>query len=78
LRRGLERANALGAPGFGLRLSCDLADLLAGDGRTQEARELLAGACEGFSQGEGTRDLRHAREQLARLTPALPSGASQA
>lgn len=63
----LEAAAASQSLAWTLRASCDLAALLCDHREMQEARALLAPVYARFEDGFETRDLRKARELLARL-----------
>jgi class 3 adenylate cyclase/predicted ATPase len=67
-RRALQTARLQRARSFELRASTSLARLWRQRGRHAEARQLLADACRGFSEGLQTADLRDARELLEALT----------
>jgi len=66
-RQALEIARRQGALMFELRTATSLARLLRGQGRTPEARTLLADVYGTFQEGFATRDLREARELLDEL-----------
>jgi len=63
-RRGLQVAREQKARSLELRLAVRLARLLAGRGRPEEARTLLAPIYDGFTEGFETQDLRDARALL--------------
>lgn len=65
--KALEVARAQGARSFELRAANSLAHLWAGQGRCDEARDLLAPIHGWFTEGFDTADLREARELLNAL-----------
>jgi predicted ATPase len=65
-RRAVEISRERKARSWGLRASMSLGSLWHSQGRTAEARELVAEAFGGFSEGFGTPDLVAARELLDR------------
>lgn len=65
--KALEVARAQGARSFELRAANSLAHLWAGQGRCDEARDLLAPIHGWFTEGFDTADLREARELLTAL-----------
>ena len=67
LSRALDIARRQGAKSLELRAAIDLARLWSGQSRRGEARELLAGIYEGFTEGFDTGDLRAARDLLSGL-----------
>jgi tetratricopeptide (TPR) repeat protein len=64
LRSALAMTSSIGARGFELRAATELASLLAEQGRTAEARTVLAPRYERFTEGHHTLDLIAARELL--------------
>ncbi|WP_394831050.1 protein kinase [Pendulispora rubella] len=63
--RGLERSRAQHSRSWGLRLACSYGRLLASQGKTSEAKGLLAPILSTFAEGHGTRDLRMAQALLS-------------
>ncbi len=68
LTQALDTARAQSALGFELRAAHSLAEFWAGQGRADEAFELLAGVYARFSEGFETLDLRSARRLLDTLS----------
>ncbi len=68
--RSLERARAQGAMSWELRTALSLARLERSQGRTSEARQLLQGIYERFSEGFGSSDLKRAKLILEELNLA--------
>ena len=68
--RSLDRARGQGALSWELRTAMSLARLERMQGRTREAREILQGVYDRFTEGFGTSDLKHARELLDELKAA--------
>jgi adenylate cyclase len=66
-RRALAVAREQGSRGFELRAVVSLARLLSECGRCAEARDLLAPACGGFTEGFDTPDLKEAKALLDAL-----------
>lgn len=66
-RRSLEGARHQAAPAWELRTATDMAALLAGQGRRDEAAALLRPVFEHFSEGAETADLQAAQRLLAML-----------
>ncbi|WP_218508866.1 AAA family ATPase [Variovorax sp. dw_308] len=66
-RLSLDWARTQQARSWELRTATSLAEMLHKQGRTSEARELLAPVYQWFTEGFGTRDLVHAREVLKAL-----------
>jgi predicted ATPase len=66
MQRAIEIARAQGARCFELRAATSLARLHLDQKRSEEALRLLAHVCGQFSEGFETRDLKEAREVLAR------------
>ena len=64
LRTALRQARGIGARAFELRIASDLCQLLLGQGRRTEAKDLLSPVLAFFREGLGTQDLRRARELL--------------
>jgi hypothetical protein len=67
LLRGRNEAREQDTPGWGLRIASDLAGLWVKQGRRTEARTLLVGEYERFTEGFETRDLRVAKTLLTSL-----------
>lgn len=67
LMHALAIARRQNARSLELRAATGLARFWAGQGRTQEARDLLAAVYTGFTEGFDTRDLREARTLLREL-----------
>lgn len=68
LRRALRTARQQSAKSYELRVAMSLARVWAGRGEATEARRLLAGVYEWFTEGFETRDLREARQLLEVLS----------
>jgi serine/threonine protein kinase len=66
MQRAIEIARAQGTRCFELRAATSLARLHLDQKRSEEALRLLAHVCGQFSEGFETRDLKEAREVLAR------------
>jgi hypothetical protein len=62
----LQKARAAGARGFELRVACDLCELLEPQGRRADGQQLVAAVLGTFSEGQGTADVRRARELVTR------------
>jgi predicted ATPase len=65
LRQSLELSRRQGARAWELRAAIDLAALLAGQGRSENARGLLQPVFEQFVEGSDTADLKAAERLLA-------------
>jgi DNA-binding winged helix-turn-helix (wHTH) protein/tetratricopeptide (TPR) repeat protein len=65
--RALDIARRQSAKSLELRAAMSLARLWSGQGKREEARELLSGVYGWFTEGFGTRDLQEARELLGEL-----------
>ena len=63
-RRALEVASRQGSKGWELRAATSLGRLWRSQGRTDEARELVAGAYAWFMEGFDTADVRDAKALL--------------
>ncbi|PMQ14759.1 winged helix-turn-helix domain-containing protein [Janthinobacterium sp. AD80] len=68
LQEALALAREQGVPGWELRCATSLATLLHAQGRSAEARALLAPVHACFEQGQGSTDVMAAAQLLARLT----------
>jgi predicted ATPase len=68
-RAALSIARQQGTKGFELRAATSLARLLGGQGRSEEARELLTPVYGSFTEGFDAADLNDAKALLAELTP---------
>jgi len=66
-------ARRQGALAWELRAAMSLAQLWQGHGRAQEARTLLSGVAQRFTEGHATADLRQAAALLAG-TPPVTAG----
>jgi predicted ATPase len=64
-RRAVERAREFGAPALELRAATGLARLWTSQGRTTDARALLAPLVEAFREGRELGDIRDARAVLS-------------
>jgi predicted ATPase/DNA-binding winged helix-turn-helix (wHTH) protein len=64
LLRSVDLARRQSARSLELRAEMALGELLASVGRTEEARDRLAAAYRGFTEGHETRDLRIARQMM--------------
>jgi predicted ATPase len=71
LVRSLDWARKQSALGWELRTAVPLARLWAQHGRAQNARDMLAGVYEQFTEGFETPDLKAARRLLDELEAAL-------
>ena len=67
LMHSLELSRRQGARASELRTAIDLARLMAGQGRREDARDLLERVFAGFSEGQDTADLKRAEQLLAML-----------
>jgi class 3 adenylate cyclase/tetratricopeptide (TPR) repeat protein len=67
-RRAIEIAQLRGSRSYGLRAATSLARLLAGDGRRDEARDLLGESYSQFTEGFATYDLAKAKSLLDSLS----------
>ncbi|WP_441233466.1 ATP-binding protein [Bradyrhizobium sp. 930_D9_N1_4] len=67
LMQSLDLSRRKGAKAWELRAAIDLAELLAGRGRREEAQRLLQSALEGFADGSETADIKAADRLLQTL-----------
>jgi len=67
-RKALDVTHQQGARSFELRTATRLGRLLLDQGRAEEALPILNAACQAVQQGFETRDLKAARDLLARLS----------
>ncbi len=72
-QQALDVARRQGALAWELRAAMSLAQLWQGHGRAQEARTLLSGVAQRFTEGHATADLRQAAALLAG-TPPVTAG----
>jgi class 3 adenylate cyclase/predicted ATPase len=70
-RRALEVAQAQGARLWALRAAVGLGCLWQRQGKHDDARQLLAPLCDGFTEGLGMPDLKQAKALLDQLRPVL-------
>jgi len=66
-RKAVEIAQSMGAKAWELRATMSLARLLRDIGRREEARTMLAGICNWFTEGFDTADLKDAKGLLDEL-----------
>jgi predicted ATPase len=66
-RTALAIAREQGTRGFEMRAAVSLAHLLSGQGRQEEARDLLGPIYDWFTEGFDTEDLKEAKALLERL-----------
>jgi predicted ATPase len=67
LGQSIDLTRAQAALSWELRAATELARLWRDQGRTAEARSLLSGGYDRFTEGHGTADLRTAKELLLAL-----------
>jgi predicted ATPase len=65
--QSLELSRRESARAWELRTAMDLAELLAGQQRRNDAKQLLQSAVEGFAEGSDTADIRAASRLLGTL-----------
>ncbi len=76
--RSIEIARDRRARSLELRSTISVARLWRDQGRTTEARQILAAICDCFTEGHGTRDLEEAAALLAELSTRGPAGSRSA